>query len=197
MGAEMSERNVIDDLRRQHGVLDAEMKGIAELARDLPANPPEQALRDFGEHLGVFRQALDLHFLREEEALFPEARQMASAPERSGGAEKADVLGRFLEGEGEDDMLAHSLVSARMEQIGRLAAGKMNEQALVRLRVLVSGTRSLLGAHSAKENTLIFPIIEQALTAEQMDWVWERMQAVRLGTEAEGEGAMGMRRLGE
>jgi hemerythrin-like domain-containing protein len=193
----MGDVGPIGDLKRQHEVLQAEMRGIMEMARELRGDALQQARQSFSERLVFFRQALDLHCLREEEALFPEARELATAPARSGGAEQADLLGRFLEGEGEDDMRAHSLVSARMEQISRLLGGEMDEGAVTRLRALASAAQSLLDSHCAKEDTMIFPIIEQALTPDQMAWVWERMQAVRTGTEAEREGAMGMRRLGE
>lgn len=189
----MSRRNPIEDLKRQHAVLAAEMNGIGELARRLQVDSPEELRAEFRERTGVLRRALDMHFLREEEALFPEARRMAAQ-----GAVRSDLLGQFLEGEQEEDLRAHSVMSARMEQAEHLLAMDMDGPILAKVKALVSATASLCGAHSAKENTMIFPIIERALTPEQQQEIWERMESLRPpeGPPETGE-VMGLRRLGE
>ncbi len=189
----MGKRNPIEDLKRQHGLLAAELDGIRELARKLQENSPEDLCAEFRGRMGVLRQALDTHFLREEEALFPAARELVS-----GGGAQAGLLDRFLEGEQEDDLTAHSVMSARMEQAEHLLAMELDGPTLAKVKALVAATASLCEAHSAKEDTMIFPIIERSLTPEQHQHIWERMEHLRPPEAPPPTGeVMGLKRLGE
>jgi hemerythrin-like domain-containing protein len=128
--------------------------------------------------VGSFRRALLLHFRREEEGLFPEARRLVA--ER---ATRVDVMSRFFGEEGEDDMNAHASLASRANDavalLGQIEeARQLDDQSLRRLRTLVNTTVSLLERHAEKEDTMVFPMIERSLDPLDMEEVRKRMSGL-------------------
>ena len=197
----MGQPSPIDDLKREHQTVLAEIKELEGRVQGLrrgAADTRGDARRELSDRLDMFRRSLMLHFKREEEGLFADAQRMVS--ER---ARKVEVLGQFFAGEEEDDMRAHAVLAARVEQMLRLLgaggqAGGLDEQSLARLRAMVSTVRALLESHASKEDTMVFPMIQRALSAEQMETVRQRMVRLHLGgelTDSSAQGGEGLSRL--
>jgi iron-sulfur cluster repair protein YtfE (RIC family) len=134
------------------------------------------SLRD---RLVYFHAGLRLHFRREEEALFPDARRMVSD-----GAAKVDIIGRFFGEEADDDLNAHAALGSRVEEMIAIlervqAAGALDEQSRTRLRALFSVVDSLFQRHATKEDRFIFPMVARALTPAQQQAVLDRLAAIR------------------
>jgi hemerythrin-like domain-containing protein len=174
----MSEKSPIEELREEHSALGADAKDLKESVRGLGAGTGA-AWSDVGgalaERVEMFRRSLLLHFRREEEGLFPEAKRMVS--ER---ARRADVMGRFFGEEGEEDIAAHAALASRVEDILALLdqvekAGQIDDHSLARLRTLTDLTVGLLERHVQKEDTMIFPMVERSLDALQLSEVQQRM----------------------
>ncbi len=150
-----------DDLRREHRLVLADLTEAQVALQELKPGPgaagPAQTLRS---RLGQFQEGLLLHFQREEQFVYPEA-------------SRAGLLGEFMNSEAEEDLRAHQVISTRTEELiaaarGIAQAGEIDTQALSRLRTIFGLTRTLLERHASKEDTLIFPMIERGLSAEQL-----------------------------
>ncbi len=177
----MTAKTPLDELRKDHGILVKDIKALASDLRELGES--EDAARPaldgtLRARLTGFREGMLMHFRREEEGLFPDARRLASA-----GDAKLGVAVQFFAAEGEDDLAAHSTLGARMTEMIELlaeaeAAGRLDQQSLTRLRAILSLCQALFERHAAKENDLVFPMIERALTPAQLNAVWDRLAAI-------------------
>lgn len=176
----MSAKSPFEDLRDEHVALLAEMNDIQSSVRGLMGEGTASlgggaVLRD---ELEMFQRQLRIHFRREEEGLFPEAKRMISE-----GAQGADVFGAFFGEEAEDDMSAHAALARRATDMLEIAvqmedAGGPDEGSAQKLRALASLTAGLLQRHAAKEDTLIFPMLEKGLMPDQVDQVGERLKEI-------------------
>lgn len=169
-----------DDLNEEHRALVNEAGQLKSTIRNLTGQETSSlasgsVVRD---ELEMFRKKLRIHFRREEEGLFPEARRIISE-----GARGADIFGSFFAEEAEDDMSAHTSLTNRVNQMLEVtdqleARGRPDEETAQQLLSLINLTSSLLERHAAKEDTLIFPMLEKSLTSEQVDDVRSRVQSI-------------------
>jgi hemerythrin-like domain-containing protein len=174
--------SAVDELRKDHDILMRDMATLSDTIRALGEDSEAtQAALDgrLRGQVSYLAAGMGLHCRREEEALFPDAQRMVSE-----GAQGADVMGRFFGEEAEDDLCAHTTLRERMQEMVRTLAeiegtGRLDEGALTRLRALFSLIKGLVERHAAKEDSLIFPMIERSLTAEQRDAVLDRLAAVQ------------------
>jgi iron-sulfur cluster repair protein YtfE (RIC family) len=173
-------RSPFDELREEHVALLADAGDLQASLRGL--TQPEAATLGGGslirDTLDIFQRRLRVHFRREEEGVFPEAQRMVSE-----GAQDADVFGRFFAQEAEDDMSAHATLASRAKEMLEMAtqieeAGGPDEASARRLLALANLTASLLERHAAKEDTLIFPMIQKSLTPAQVDAVRDRLRVL-------------------
>ena len=182
----MSGRLPLQELNGEHQSLAADVRQIETAVREIGATQmPAWAedARTLRDQLEMFRRALALHFRREEEGLFPDAKRMVADQGRPG-----DALTQFFAEEGEEDMSAHASLTTRAKDMLSLAeemthADGPDQQSLGRLRALVSTTRSLLESHADRESKIIFPMIARALDDDQMEQVARRM--TQLGAAAD------------
>lgn len=176
----MAGKSPFEDLKDEHVALLTEMNDIQSSVRGLMGEEAAAlgggaVLRD---ELEIFLRQLRIHFRREEEGLFPEAKRMISE-----GAQGADVFGSFFGEEAEDDMSAHAALARRANEMLALAVqmedtGRPDESSSQKLRALAALTSGLLQRHAAKEDTLIFPMLEQGLKPDQVDQVSERLKEI-------------------
>jgi len=176
----MSAKSPFEDLREEHVALLAEMDGIQSSVRGLMGEGTASVgggavLRD---EMEMFQRQLRIHFLWEEEGLFPEAKRMIFE-----GAQGADVFGAFFGEEAEEDMSAHATLARRATDMLEIAAqmegmGGPDEDSAQKLRALASLTAGLLQRHAAKEDTLIFPMLEKGLMPDQVGQVGERLKEI-------------------
>lgn len=174
-------RSPFDELREEHAALLIDVRDLQSSIRRM-TQPDATTL---GGQVSSVRDQLELlsrrfraHFRREEEGVFPEAQRMVSE-----GAQGADVFGRFFAQEGEDDMSAHATLASRAKEMLETAtqieeAGGPDEASARRLLALANLTASLVERHAAKEDTLIFPMIQKSLTPAQVDAVRDRLRVL-------------------
>ena len=189
----MAERSPIQELRTEHQRLMKDAKDLQTTVGGLSTNP-EAAQEATSGHLRSraeqFRDDLLAHFRREQECLFPDARQAVSE-----GAPAVDILGQFFSAASEDDISAHTGLAARMDDItAALAsieqAGRVDDSSAARLRMLMDLVRGSLERHAQKEDALIYPMIERVLSPEQMEQVSQRLWPTSKGADlTEPEGA--------
>jgi hemerythrin-like domain-containing protein len=175
----MEERPLLEGLYREHRALAMEAAGLREAVRRLAASPDPGAdsalsgrLRG---RLARFHELLGHHFYREQEGLYPEARQLISQ-----GAGRGDIFGQFFAAEAEEDLGAHETLRVRVEEmIGAVAAveqaGQLEAGALARLRSTLGLVCDLLQRHADKEDRFIYPMLQQSLDHEQRQRVRQRL----------------------
>jgi len=175
----MAVRSPFDDIRDEHLNLLTEMNEVQAAVRGLTGREmgalgQQLVVRDV---LEMFRQRFRLHCRREEEALFPEANRLVSE-----GARGADIFGSFFTSEAEDDMTAHAAITGHVNEMIDLADALQRPdsegEAARKLPPLASLTAGLLQRHAAKEDTLIFPMLEKSLTSDQVEQVRTRLQEI-------------------
>ena len=176
----MAAKSPFEDLKDEHVALLTEMNDIQSSVRGLMGGEAASlgggaVLRD---ELEMFLRQLRIHFRREEEGLFPEAKRMISE-----GAQGADVFGSFFAEEAEDDMSAHAALARRANEMLAIAvqmedAGRPDESSAQKLRALAALTSGLLQRHAAKEDALIFAMLEKGLKPDQIDQVSERLKEI-------------------
>jgi hemerythrin-like domain-containing protein len=175
----MMGRSPFDDIREEHASLLTEMNEVQSAIRGLSGRQlgslgQQAVVRDV---LEMFRQRFRLHCRREEEAVFPEASRLVSE-----GARGADVFGSFFASEAEDDMSAHAAITGHVNEMIVLADAMQEpdsaDDAARKLPPLASLTAGLLQRHAAKEDTLIFPMLEKSLSIDQIDQVRSRLQEI-------------------
>ena len=190
----MSHASPLDELRREHQLVLADIADIHTAMRET-ATSTESARDVIGgslrSRLDMFRQGILLHFRREEECLYPDARLLISK-----GAGRADVLGQFFNSEAEEDMRAHHVIANRVSEIAALLAageqqGSLPALSLSHLRTLVGLTHDLLARHAEKEDKMIFPLIERNLSGDQLAIIYERLRSVRAISDLSGPEGLG------
>jgi len=176
----MESRSPFDELREEHVALLVDARDIQASLRGLtqPAGAGLGGGSLIRDSLEIFQRRLRVHFRREEEGVFPEAQRMVSE-----GAQGADVFGRFFAQEGEDDMSAHAALARRANEMVEMAtqmeeASGPDAASARRLLAVANLTASLLERHASKEDTLIFSMIERALTPAQVDVVRDRLRVL-------------------
>ncbi len=177
----MAATSVAEELRRDHAAL---RRGVAALEVSVQAvgeGPHPDARGRAGAlraQLAEFGEGLERHFRREEEGLFPEAARVAME-----GLPGADLIGRFLRDEADDDLQAHATLRKGLQtMLGLLAeaeaAGRLEEGLGRQLTSSFGLFRTVLELHAAKEDDLILPMIEAALSPSQREAVTERLGRV-------------------
>jgi hemerythrin-like domain-containing protein len=191
-----------DDLNEDHRALENDVGELKSTIQGLTGQEASSLgggglIRD---ELEMFQKKLRIHFRREEEGLFPEARRIISE-----GARGADVFGSFFGEEAEDDMSAHASLASRTSQMLEIAghleeSGRPDEQTARQLLSLINSAASLLERHAAKEDTLIFPMLKKSLTDDQIDEVQSRVQEIGsdrdLAAAGDDEDAEHLKQLG-
>ncbi len=184
----------LDELRREHQLVLADIADAHAMMREVSTSP-ETARGAFSERLrsrlDMFHQGISLHFRREEECLYPDARGFLSQ-----GARGVGIVGGFLSSEAEEDIRAHQVIAARTNEIAALLAagvqqGGLTALSLSHLRTLVGLTHDLLARHAEKEDKMIFPFIERGLSADQLAIVGERLRSVRAVSDLAGPEGLG------
>jgi len=195
----MESRSPFDELREEHATLLVDVRDLQSSISRM-AQPDATTLggqvSSAQDQLELLSRRFRVHFRREEEGVFPEAQRMVSE-----GAQGADVFGRFFAQEAEDDMGAHAALARRAnemaEMLGQMQdAGGPDEASARRLLVLVKLTATLLERHAAKEDTLIFPMIEKSLTPAQVDAVRDRLRVLGSDRDLTGGDDSGLAQLG-
>lgn len=195
----MSHASPLDELRKEHQLVLADIADIHAAMRETATSP--ESARDIlsgtlRSRLGMFHQGILLHFRREEECLFPDARVIVSQ-----SAGRANLLGEFLESEAEEDMRAHQVITARTNEIASLLTageqqGSLPALSLSHLRTLVGLTHDLLVRHAEKEDKMVFPLIERSLSTDQLELIYERLRAVRAVSDLAGPEGLGEMQVG-
>ena len=176
----------LQELNGEHQSLAADARQIEAAVREIgAAQAPSWAedARTLRDQVEMFRRALAMHFRREEEGLFPDAKRMVADQAGPG-----DALSQFFAEEGDEDTSAHTSLRTRVKDVLSLAeamtrASGPDQESLGRLRALVSTTRSLLESHADRESKIIFPMIARALNDDLMEQVARRM--TQLGAAAD------------
>lgn len=182
----MSKLSPIQELVNEHDALLADVKDLQAGVRDLAAGAAlswAQQARTLRDQFEMLQRALSLHFRREEEGLFPDAQSIV-APRGPRG----DALSQFFAEEGEEDMNAHASLRTRAREMVSLidqmaGSDRADQDALGRLRALLSVTAGLFGRHADKEARIIFPMIARSLDRDQMERVAARL--AELGSAAD------------
>jgi iron-sulfur cluster repair protein YtfE (RIC family) len=109
-------------------------------------------------------------------------------------------LSQFFGGEAEDDLIAHTVVRERMARVVQLlaassGAGRLDAESLAKVRSLVEAAKGLLASHLAKEDKLVFPLIDRMLNPDELEAVKGRLQRILL-TRDLTDGAQGLQPLG-
>ena len=184
----MSDIPQVARLRQEHnlgiGLTGSLSQQVQALALSSPAGDSPAECR---KTLDELRASLLLHFRVEEEGLYPDVQRIAAE-----GAPRVDILTAFFGEESDDDLKAHALLRARLEEIGgmlsRAQAAGMSDELVGRLANAANLAHDLLSRHAAKEDTLIFPLVERLLDAAQRAAVEAKMQSLRQSARGEGLG---------
>ena len=175
-----------DDLGKEHQTLEADAAALRAMALRLSASP-EASLDAARAHLlarlRAFRLDFRIHCRREEECLYPEARQVAVT-----GILSDQGLARFLDGEAEEDLSAHLGIARRLSEVAALLeaveeAGRLAEEDLVRLRAMLGSALTVLEHHVRKEETMVYPVLRRCLTPAQLAAVQQRLWAMPVAHE--------------
>ena len=176
----MGDWSPAEELRREH---EAALSGLRQLRSAVeghsgdsggtPALPPE-----FTRQLDALRNALLLHFRKEEQGLYPDVRKIVAE-----GAPEVDILGQFFGEAADDDLTAHHLLRARMREArdAAMALGRSegaDASALSALRTAIHLALDLLARHAEKESAVVFPMVVRLLDESQMAAAGERMRAI-------------------
>jgi len=179
----MREGSPTEELRADHDHALAEIERIEVAVAHVAASAACQAeLRvQIRTRIEQLRGDLSLHFRKEEEALFPEVREMIAE-----GAPRGDIIGAFFAEAADDDMSAHHLLRQRLQEMIVLIetaeeTGAQDCQWAEGLKPLASAAGDLLTRHADKERDVIFPMIERMLTPEQLAAAGERMRRLTTG----------------
>ena len=195
----MGQNSPFEDLHQEHVQVLADMKtlsatvGALSAGSDVSWAEESATLRD---QLEIVQRGLKLHFRREEEGLFPFAQQAVSE-----GAKGSEILASFFAEEAEEDIGAHGVLNTRThEMLSLLSVMQQAERpdgpSLAHLRTLVGLSSALLERHAAKEDKLVFPMIQRSLSAQQVEGVGARLQQFQSGAELTGEEDADLRGLG-
>ena len=185
----MSDISQMAILRQEHDLAVDLMNRLRDVAAPLASGAANaQALASARDTLARLRPALLLHFRVEEEGLYPDVQQTVAAD-----APRVDILSAFFGDESDDDLKAHTLLRARVQEIAgtldRAREGHLGAEAASRLHAAIELAHGLLTRHAHKETTLIFPMIERLLDRSHMAAAEERMRTVREAARCQHTGA--------
>ena len=188
----MSPASPIDELRKEHQRLVTDLKGLQDSARE-SSDQVDATGRD---RIEMFQRALQIHVRREEEGLFPDARQLVAR-----SSKHPAVLSSFFGSEAEEDIDAHRVLAERTQQLLDLIwdisqAAKPDPPSMARLRALLGLTLGLLERHADKEDKLIFPMIERSLKPAELEQVAERIHALGSAADLTDSTDSGMPQIG-
>lgn len=188
----MSPASPIDELRKEHQRLLTDLKDLQDSARE----SSDQVTATGRDRIEMFQRALQIHFRREEEGLFPDARQLVAR-----SSKRPALLSSFFGSEAEEDIAAHRVLAERTQQLLDLVwdisqAAKPDPPSMARLRALLGLTRGLFERHADKEDKLIFPMIERSLAPAQLEQVGERIHALGSAEDLTDSTEGGMPQIG-
>ncbi len=155
----------VAELRQDHETLRRDLSAI-EGALEIVCHQPTSCPVDYAAlsaDLSRFTETLEQHFQREEGGIFEEAFRSLD-PEMP----EAEILRRFLCDETMDDMHAHGKLRSSLRDILGLLVEleRAAEPEHEPLRKQFGLFRTVLELHAAKEDDLIFPMLESALSPE-------------------------------
>jgi len=181
----MIRESVLDDLKREHEAVLAELRALIEEVERVEEGSAEltpEALEACRERVRSLRRTFVVHRCREEVGLFPDVEQIVSQ-----GAPRVDILWTFFAGEADDDIAAHVAIEERLKEIDalleRLPEG---EEVGAALGDTARAMADLLTRHAVKEDTEVFPMMVRVLSEDQLAEVAKRM-AELCETAAEAE----------
>jgi iron-sulfur cluster repair protein YtfE (RIC family) len=173
-------RSPVDELREEHAVLRDQVRNLADAIAGfigVETGRLEDATGAVREQAAALRSSLLLHFRKEEDGLFPDVITLVSA-----GAPEGDIVAHFFSESADDDLRAHALLRGRLEECEGVLAqrvGSGSEAAwIARLGGILNGIRDLLLQHVAKEDDLVFPMVERLLDELQMAAVRDRLDQI-------------------
>jgi hemerythrin-like domain-containing protein len=145
------------------------LEGVAEVI-DRPLTEPTRAALQVA--LRYFREAAPKHTADEEESLFPRLRQLVH-PEIQSAIERLEPLER-------DHLLAGAL-HARVDELGEkcLTAGSLSAEEVLVFRESIEKLASIYQQHIHVEDSLVFPLANQALSSAQKETIAKEMAARR------------------
>jgi hemerythrin-like domain-containing protein len=132
--------------------------------------------------VAALRDALLLHFRREEEALFPDLVDLMSED-----APEADIIAGFFRQESDDDVSAHTTLRLALHGIANLleqmaVPNARPQHSVSALRDRFERARDLLSRHAEKEETVIFPMVERLLEEAQLRAIAARLATITSAT---------------
>ncbi len=174
------DRSPIEELQQEHRAARRAFDGLTDEVAGVVTGA--MAWGDVVHHIegGIhaLHQLLLMHFAKEEEGLFAEVVDLATEE-----LSEAGILAGFFAEQSDDDILAHTTLRMRMQEIERLlpdiretngggqhVAGELHDALLF--------SRDLFRRHTQKEDTIVFPLIERILTPEQMTEVRLRIAEI-------------------
>jgi len=173
----MGERSPTGRLREEHASALAQIREMEAAVKATAGGGHGkwgEAAGEIGERVEKLRAGLLVHFRQEEEALYPDVREMVGK-----GAPRVDILGQFFEETADDDLTAHHILRNWVREMVEMAAAVGEGWTVGDLETLVRESRDLLTRHVKKEDTLVFPMVERLLSPEQMAAAGRRMAAIR------------------
>jgi hemerythrin-like domain-containing protein len=160
----VSEQTPLDWLTEEHRQLQLQVAELEATLRTLSfARGPdrEQGLATFGQRATMFAQDLTAHQRKEDEVVFPDAQYLldrATSP----------VLTQFFAGEAEEDVFTHATLLAHTQEFVGLLPGLRRAEMRAHALSVISTLGQLLARHTAHESGVVFPLLVEALSAEQL-----------------------------
>ena len=126
----------------------------------------------------TLEESLETHF-RREEGFFPCVSRLLDS-----GAPGSELLQAFLHDETDDDLGAHAKLRAGAGELLGISSDRMGRppggRAAGRLCQGFDLFRTIFELHTAKEDDLIFPMIESALSPTEREAALQRLRALPL-----------------
>lgn len=164
----MTQLNPVEALTQDHEEALKQLNLLAAGARGLMQGGDSEALKTVAQVLRFLDTDIRRHMSLEEDALFPVLERRIG----SGGGPIAVMLGE------------HQDLWAKVAQLQQMVAalntdgGVQQQQRASRVADYIV---QLLEAHIHKENMILFPMAQQALTPEEMAEVCRKWEAISLG----------------
>ena len=155
---------VTQPLRDEHKELIPHIERILQVADSLPDAPLEQIRQGVQEVYEFLAYHLIPHAQAEEAALYPAVQQAIGSPDATRTMSRDHVeVGRYIE---ELAMLKNGLADEPLTPAQATA-----------LRRVLFGVYGLVKVHFAKEEEVYLPILDERLTVEAAQEMFERMEA--------------------
>jgi iron-sulfur cluster repair protein YtfE (RIC family) len=151
-------------LREEHQELMPQVERILQVAEMLGEAPLDQVRAGVDEVYAFLAHLLKPHAEAEEAALYPVVQKVMGSPDATKTMTRDHVeVGRYIE----------ELASLR----NRLATGELKPGQLKALRRVLYGVYALVSVHFAKEEEVYLPILDERLTPESAQEMFEAMEA--------------------